>query len=341
LPDSANVFNDVIRHVEKEPMAIEIVPQRSESGEPLDMRALWRLGGWGAGAAVALLLVAFVSTSDRGNQRLGLAFAPAELPVRPVTTVTVAPSQSDTEIKRLAAQLHALAADRDRASARIASLERQLSDLTGSINRLAEIPPLRSSTPATPAPTSAPRTPHPAPKAPMTVASTVAPTTPSTPKAATVASTVAASSIISPLAMPGMGPVAAWPQPPKQADTTEQETVATVEEPSADQVPMPPERVAAAAPATTEPAQPGFGIALAGASSLEVARMQWTAIKANFGSMLATLEPRTVTERRGGATHYRLVAGPLPTYASASRLCARIVAAYAICQPIKFYGDPL
>jgi hypothetical protein len=339
LPDSANVFNDVIRDVEKEPMAIEIVPQRSESGEPLDMRALWRLGGWGAGAAVALLLVAFVSTSDRGNQRLGLAFAPAELPVRPVTTVTVAPSQNDAEIRRLSAQLHALAVDRDRASARIASLERQLSDLTGSINRLAESPPLRSSTPATPAPTSAASAPHPAPKTPMTVAPAAeAPPKPRAP--AHVASTIVAP-IISPLAMPGMGPVAAWPEPPKQADATEQETVATAEEPAADQVPMPPERVATAAPATMEPAQPGFGIALAGASSLEVARMQWMAIKANFGSMLAALEPRTVTERRGGATHYRLVAGPLPTYAAASRLCARIVAAYAICQPIKFSGDPL
>ena len=83
------------------------------------MRALWRLGGWGAGAAIALLLVAFVSTSNSGNQRLGLAFAPAELPVRPVATVAITPSPGEVEIKRLSAQVQALAADRERAAARI------------------------------------------------------------------------------------------------------------------------------------------------------------------------------------------------------------------------------
>jgi len=84
-----------------------------------------------------------------------------------------------------------------------------------------------------------------------------------------------------------------------------------------------------------------FGVALAGASSLEIARLQWMAAKANFGSMLANLQPRAASERRGGAVHYRLVVGPLPTYTAASRLCARIVAAHAICQPVKFAGEPL
>jgi len=308
LPDSANVFNELIRHVEKEPMAVEVVPRKSDGNKPFDMTALWRLGAWGAAAIAALLLVAFISMSGTGSQRLGLAFAPAELPVRPVATVTVAPAHNDAEIKRMAMELQTLTADRDRVSARIASLEKQLDDLTGSIKRLADIPP--------------PSSPPPAPSAP--------PPTPQSPAAV-------APSISSPLAMPD----ATSPAPPNHADTAQPESVATVEEPSSDPVPIPPERTPAVSAATVEAPQSGFGVALAAASSLEIARLQWTAAKANFGSMLANLQPRAASERRGGAVHYRLVAGPLPTYTAASRLCARIVAAHAICQPVKFAGEPL
>jgi hypothetical protein len=106
--------------------------------------------------------------------------------------------------------------------------------------------------------------------------------------------------------------------------------------PALEKVPLPPARLAAA-----EPAQPEFGIALAGATSIDVARLQWAAVKANFGPIIAGLEPRALSERRGAATHYRLVAGPLPTYTAAARLCARIIAAHAICEPVKYTGAPL
>jgi hypothetical protein len=53
------------------------------------------------------------------------------------------------------------------------------------------------------------------------------------------------------------------------------------------------------------------------------------------------LKPRAVSERRGAATHYRLVAGPLPSYSAAAKLCARIVAARAICQPVRYGGEAL
>jgi hypothetical protein len=77
----------VIRRVEKEPMAIEIATREAETYERFDLRALWRLGGWGAAAALAFLIVAFLSTSDTGSQRLALAVAPAELAVRAVVTI--------------------------------------------------------------------------------------------------------------------------------------------------------------------------------------------------------------------------------------------------------------
>jgi hypothetical protein len=324
LPDSANVFNHVIRRVEKEPMAIEIAPRETETDERFDMRALWRLGGWGAAAALALVVVAFVSTSDTGSQRLALTVAPAELPVRAVTTIKMPPLQNDAETKRLATQVRALAADRDRLTARIAALEHELNDLTGSVKRLADAPaPAANTPPPTP---SAPKT------APPAMAQREAPK-----------SAAAPSSVNSPSAMPAAGTLAPQPDKPQRPQQSEADAVEPIEPPAhntaapaLDKVPLPPVRIAA-----VEPAQPEFGIALAGASSIEVARLQWAAVKANFGPVIAGLEARTLSERRGAATHYRLVAGPLPTYTAAARLCARIIAAHAICQPVKFTGAPL
>lgn len=303
-------------------MPSEIGSQQSESDQPFDMRALWRLGGWGAGAACALLLVAFVSASESGNQRLGLAFAPAELPVRPVTTVAVAPSQTAVEIKRLEAKIQALNLERERAAARITNLEQQLDDLTGSIKRLADVPPANA----------APSVPESLPPPPQTSAAPLLkPTVSDEP------------SIRSPLEMPALAAATPWPEPAAPAELEKEASLnAATEAPEGEKVPMPPARVAAAEPAVQpEPTPSGFGIALAGASSLEVARMQWAAVKANFGSLLAPLQPRAVSDRRGGATHYRLVVGPLPTLNAASRLCAHIIAAHAVCEPVKYAGQPL
>jgi hypothetical protein len=305
-------------------MAIEIAPLEIETDERFDMRALWRLGAWGGGATLALAVVAIASLSDTGSQRLALAFAPAELPVRPVATVTIPPPQNDAETLRLAAQVRALAADRDRLNARIATLEHQLDDLTGSIKRLADLP------------APAPNAPPPRPGAPTTTPPAMAKS--EVPKAA-----AATSPINSPLAMPAAGTDASWPdkpQPPQQAETNAAEPAEPPAQdaaaPALEKVPLPPARIAAA-----EPAKPEFGIALAGASSVEVARLQWAAVKANFGPLLAGLQPRALGESRGAATHYRLVAGPLPTYAAAARLCAHMVAAHATCRPVKFTGDPI
>jgi hypothetical protein len=308
-------------------MAIEIAPRGPETDERFDMRAMWRLAGWGGVAAFALILVAVVSVSEGGSQRLAATATSvetpplrAELPVRQVATVAVPPFQNPAETKRLAAQVRTLVADRDRLAERVASLEQHLDDLTGSIKRLAEIP----------APPSKP--------VPQTSAQ-------AQPKHSSAAEPP---TIRSPLAMPAVTTAKPWPDRLKpQAESQEgkpsQPIEQTAEADSAAQdatqqdVPMPPVRVATAEPELSNK----FAIALAGASSLEVARLQWAAVKANFGPAMAALQPRALVERRGSATHYRLVAGPLPTYAAALRLCARIVAAHAICQPVRYGGEPL
>src|SRR6185312_7847775 len=73
LPDSDNVFNDLIRMFRKAAMPVEIVPQNSGLIEPrrrFDLRALGRLSAWGGAAAAALAVAAFASQTDTGSERL-------------------------------------------------------------------------------------------------------------------------------------------------------------------------------------------------------------------------------------------------------------------------------
>jgi hypothetical protein len=214
---------------------------------------------------------------------------------------TVRMPPPDPAIERLTAQIRQLVADGDRLNARLTGLEHHLDDITGSIKRLAETAPARE------------------------------------------AKIVAAqrSDRLAPIvAAPATTAVATIAQPalPAQSNTPQSAAVAPNRDapPAPQNVPMPPTRVAAAVPI-----KPEYGVALAGASSLTLTHMQWAAVKANFGPMLSGLQPRVLTEHRGKAAHYRLLAGPLPSHAAATKLCARILAGHGNCQPIKFGGEPL
>jgi hypothetical protein len=293
-------------------MAAETIAQEPDMIEfrarRFDLRALWRLTGWGVAAAVALTVAAFFSQTENGSQRLELALARAALPVKPVATVKIPPrAEQDAEIARLETQVRRLAADRDRLAERVASLEHNIEDMTGSINRQAApaIPPMLSKVPV-PA-ISPPGTADPKQSAKE-------PTTFESAKPQAEASS------------PDQSPPAA----PEQAPPTS---------PSA-AVPMPPVRVAAAPATAPVPPKSEFGVALAGASSVDIMRLQWVALKANYGPLLAGLRPIAAREQHGSTTHYRLVAGPLPNYAAAARLCARLNAAHAACHAGKFAGEP-
>ncbi len=105
--------------------------------KPFDMRALWRLGFWGSSAAVALAAVVIVTQSDTGAQRLQVAVANVRDPAMPAlpTIAQLIPRDADSagETRRLAAAVRDLRNDRDRLLTRIAGLERNLDDMTGSI----------------------------------------------------------------------------------------------------------------------------------------------------------------------------------------------------------------
>jgi hypothetical protein len=272
-----------------------------------DLLALWRLTAWGGAAAAALSAVALVSQTESG--RLRLALAAQELPVKPVATVKIPPRrQQDAEIKRLEDQVRTLAADRDRLAERVAGLEHNIEDLTGSIKRQA----------AQPAPASPPilsMAPAPAVSPPATTEAKE-PDKPALPRRQAPAPPVDEAP-----------PAAAEQAPPAHASAPHAA------------VPLPPVRVAAALATAPAPPKPEFGVALASASSLDVMRLQWVALKANYGPLLSGLRPIASREQRGSVTHYRLVAGPLPNYSAAARLCARLNAAHAVCHAGKFTGQ--
>src|SRR5581483_5588128 len=133
-------------------MAVGLVPPETVILQlrRFDLRALWRHGAWGGAAALALIAVAFATQTETGSRRL-TALASAELPVRAVATVQI-PKQ-DAQVAHLEAELRALAADRDRLADRVASLERSIEDMTGSIKRVERatqpaMPPILSMVPA-------------------------------------------------------------------------------------------------------------------------------------------------------------------------------------------------
>jgi len=115
--------------------------------------------------------------------------------------------------------------------------------------------------------------------------------------------------------------------------------------PSAEAVPLPPTRVAAA-PATNEPDPPvsspsEFGLDLGGATTMDGVRQRWITVKANFGPLLSGMHPLAAREHRPGSTGYRLVVGPLPNSAAATSLCAHFTAARTACRSAKFDGEQI
>lgn len=159
-------------------------PTPKRNNRPFDMYALWRLGFWGSSAAVALAAAAIVLQSDIGAQRLQVAIASARdlaSPAPPAAAeLTPRNLDAESETRQLAEAVRVLTSDRDRLLTRVAGLERNLDDITGSIK-------------AAPAPASAPALPS--PPAPSMAA--IAPLLPNFPPA-----------------ISGEGATAAWPIAP-------------------------------------------------------------------------------------------------------------------------------
>jgi len=144
------------------------------------IQRLWRQAVWGCVAAAALLLAVLAAFTDIGSQRAALVFAASNTaqPPHPQTSqavaqaTTQAPSRSlDAEyvVRQLAQTVRGLADDRDRMMKRLAAVERNVDDMTGSISQQIEAAKAASTPPVVPwlnaasmVPISAPETSPPA-----------------------------------------------------------------------------------------------------------------------------------------------------------------------------------
>lgn len=115
------------------PMAAKA--QEAKTDENVDLPTLKRLGFWGGGAIVALLLAVLSVRTDIGARRIAEGIAP-----KPVAVTEVRPDTS-AEIKRLVESIRTLSGDRDRLLARVTVLERNLEDVTGSVTRIGTTKP--------------------------------------------------------------------------------------------------------------------------------------------------------------------------------------------------------
>jgi hypothetical protein len=144
---------------------------------PVTMLGLWRVVVWGSTAATAMLIAVLASRGVVGSQRAAvavstLAASPVASPVAMARSnkLPERPFDAQTETKRLSDAVVDLTADNDQLRSRLAVIEHDVDDVTGSIAQQIET-----------AKTAAPLWPDlgpPAPPTPAAIAAIMAPSLP-------------------------------------------------------------------------------------------------------------------------------------------------------------------
>lgn len=292
----------------------------ARKNSPFDNRALIRLATWGTGAAVALAVAGLTTLSTTGSQRIALAAttwtgdgAPGQVTVAQVTETR----NVEAETRRLNEAIRLLAADRDRLITRVASLEHNVDDMTGSIKRQAQQPPL-------------PSIPQAEPEAKTTAS------LPAIPAAAPEATTSA-----------GAETAAANDTPEWLADQFKAWPSAAV---AFEMAPMPePEIQTGSVPlsSASPQAQPDavraeFAVDIGHGSNLEQVRTLWRALRTKHARLFAGLRPIiALREDHPGTIDIRLLVGPLANAGEAARLCGYLIAAKVRCSTQPFDGQQL
>jgi hypothetical protein len=306
----------------------------------IDMRPLLRIGVWGCLAVVALGGVVFAGRTDVGAERAKVALAtlreaPHEIVTHPGNLLAARATGDDAETKRLNEAVRKLTADRDRLATRVAALEQNLTDLTGSISRAQ--PAAQNG-----APTATARSDNKAeafpPPAPPDVVSTTSPDTRSIapPPAEQAAATPAAAA----------APAAA-PAPRQSRMATIQSYVTSSAPPVAAAAPAPSEPQVAAT--TPDPAPPpadtpanGFAIDLGTATNVNTLRAHWGSVRTAHPAILEGMRPLvSVRQGRPGFTEFHLVAGPIADADAAAKICQLLASARVPCRPSTFDGQRL
>jgi hypothetical protein len=119
-------------------------PRLNQDGRSFDSRSLLRLALWGAAAVASLGAVVFVTYTDVGSQRLTAIMSGGQPNSAQLAART---AETENETRRLTRAVQSLDGDRERLLTRITSLEHNLQEITGSIQRPAAGTPTASSPP--------------------------------------------------------------------------------------------------------------------------------------------------------------------------------------------------
>jgi hypothetical protein len=281
------------------------------------MQSLWRLALWGSTATAALFVAILMGRSEVGSQRGAIMLSSLNLTSTPSLRAGQgaaqlasrenqgAPRQFDADpaTRQLAQAVRSLTEDRDRLMARLAAVEHNLDDMTGSITRQVEAAKAAN----------AQALPPPWPNEEPPVAAT--PTTPAAPV------TIAAFAVpVAPVVPPAAG--VASPLPPSPL------TPAAIQ--------WPPDAAASASP-------PAYGADIGSALSIKALQARWAGVRLAHPQLFEGLEPVvTLRENaRSNRIELRLLVGPLPSAEAAAQLCASLAAFRLFCQPAMFEGRHL
>lgn len=295
---------------------MDIRPPERTAREPVGKQSreklLVRTGAWGVCAALAVAMLLAAAQGPAASKRIERALSGIDDSPPPRLIVADATQRHEVSLRALQAKIEEFTRDRDRLAGRIAALEHNLEDMTGSI---AKIDSSRIAA-------SAVRT---------RVASAVEPTPPGPAARSVPVLFPNGPVVLDPLATPPAGIASILPETGPHQDAKSEP-----EQPT-------PERVAALAPPALERRapprlHPEFGVELATAPNLEKLRQNWLSAKANYGPLLVGLSPVAVRDHHPGSTAVRLVAGPVPTITAARKLCARFAELNGNCWPARI--DP-
>lgn len=278
-----------------------------------------RASAWGSAAFLAFVAFVVTAESETGLRRLQHAFSgQPEQAAAPVVVAQIPQTHPDVDRlnQKLADTVRQMSSERERLNNRIAVLERNFEDVTGSIAAIRKPLETVQATPPLVPPTGAPP--------PMLVFSALS---------------------MLPANSPASWPMPASP-PPKISAAESQPAAATP-------VPLPPVRLARDTPVEPEPAaeqvnidnnSPGgsLGIDLGGARSIDALTIHWSSMKLKFGPILNNLQPVVaIRERKPGVPELRLIAGPMQSPQDATSACMTIVSARLPCRPATFAGQRL
>jgi hypothetical protein len=279
------------------------------------MREFFRIFAWGMVAALSLTIAIFAGSTEAGSDRARHAALQLREVVMPSGIKPARPLDA-VEGRKLAETVRVLTADRERLLARIATLENNVDDITGSIKRVERA--------ARPVPTTI--------EQPFSPVAAMPPQLPAKPQPV-------------PAAAPPAQPAVSAPPPPVHAAAPPsrppaEEVTASIN--TENPAPAAPETVPAqAATPPNRVTRRQFGLDLGGAASEDALRPVWTAALRRHNALLQNLRPLVLSREhpRGGGAEYRLIAGPIGNAAKAARYCAAITGTGGVCQPTMYDGQ--